>query len=79
MGAYILRRLLLIIPTLLGIMAISFAVIQFAPGGPVEQQIAQLSGLGGSATDRFTAGGADSQTTSGSSGGGGRQTLPFRR
>ena len=62
MGAYILRRLLLIIPTLFGIMAISFAVIQFAPGGPVEQQIAQLSGLGGSTTDRFTGGGGDGGT-----------------
>jgi microcin C transport system permease protein len=41
MGAYIARRLLLMIPTLFGIMAISFVVIQFAPGGPVEQVIAQ--------------------------------------
>ena len=47
MGAYILRRVLLMIPTLLGIMAISFAVIQFAPGGPVEQVIAKRSGQGG--------------------------------
>ncbi|MCI5078048.1 microcin C ABC transporter permease YejB [Oricola sp.] len=59
MGAYILRRLLLMIPTILGIMAISFAVIQFAPGGPVEQVIAQLSGQGGDATDRFSGGGSD--------------------
>ena len=43
MGAYILRRILLMIPTLFGIMAISFAVIQFAPGGPVEQVIAKLT------------------------------------
>ena len=43
MGAYILRRVLLMIPTLFGIMAISFIVIQFAPGGPVEQVIAQLT------------------------------------
>lgn len=71
MGAYLLRRLLLIIPTLLGIMAISFAVIQFAPGGPVEQQIAQLSGVGGSTTERFTGGGADTQTTSTGGAGGG--------
>jgi microcin C transport system permease protein len=48
MGAYILRRLLLMIPTIVGIMAISFAVIQFAPGGPVEQVIAQLTGQGDS-------------------------------
>ena len=37
MGAYILRRLLLIVPTLLGIMLLNFALVQFAPGGPVEQ------------------------------------------
>lgn len=59
MGAYILRRLLLMIPTILGIMAISFAVIQFAPGGPVEQVIAQLTGQAGDATDRFSGGGGD--------------------
>jgi hypothetical protein len=46
-GRYILRRLLLMIPTIVGIMAISFAVIQFAPGGPVEQVIAQLTGQRG--------------------------------
>ena len=44
MGAYILRRVLLMIPAILGIMAISFAVIQFAPGGPVEQVIAKCRG-----------------------------------
>lgn len=54
MGAYIVRRILLMIPTLLGIMAISFAVIQFAPGGPVEQVIAELTGQGDSATERIT-------------------------
>ena len=42
MAAYLLKRLLLIIPTLFGIMLISFAIIQFAPGGPVERVIAQL-------------------------------------
>ncbi|MGJ8569256.1 MAG: microcin C ABC transporter permease YejB [Hoeflea sp.] len=57
MGAYILRRLLLMIPTIVGIMAISFAVIQFAPGGPVEQVIAQLTGEGDSALDRIAGGG----------------------
>jgi microcin C transport system permease protein len=61
MAAYILRRLLLMVPTLLGIMAISFAVIQFAPGGPVEQVIANLSGQGGSMTDRLSGAGADLQ------------------
>ncbi|GAA6178172.1 microcin C ABC transporter permease YejB [Sulfitobacter pacificus] len=46
MGAYILRRLLLIIPTLLGIMLINFALVQFVPGGPVEQAIARAQGGG---------------------------------
>ena len=59
MGAYILRRLLLMIPTLFGIMAISFTVIQFAPGGPVEQVIARVTGQGGDATDRISGGGGD--------------------
>jgi microcin C transport system permease protein len=59
MGAYILRRLLLIIPTMLGIMAISFAVVQFAPGGPVERVIAQLTGTDVSATARISGGGGD--------------------
>ena len=59
MGAYILRRLLLMIPTIIGILTITFAVVQFAPGGPVEQVIAQLSGQGGSATDRLSGGGTD--------------------
>lgn len=46
MGAYILRRLLLVIPTLLGIMIINFSLTQFVPGGPVEQIIAQMEGEG---------------------------------
>jgi microcin C transport system permease protein len=44
MTAYIARRILLMVPTLLGILLVSFAVVQFAPGGPVERVIAQLSG-----------------------------------
>lgn len=59
MGAYILRRLLLMIPTLFGIMAISFIVIQFAPGGPVEQVIARMTGEAGGTMDRISGGGAD--------------------
>lgn len=58
MTAYLIRRLLLVIPTLFGIIAINFAVVQFAPGGPVEQAIAQLRGksalssqLGAAASD----------------------------
>lgn len=54
---YILRRLLLMIPTLLGIMLVSFIVIQFVPGGPVERMIAELQGHGGEATSRFSGGG----------------------
>ena len=46
MGAYILRRVLLMIPTLLGIMVINFALTQFVPGGPIEQVIAKLEGEG---------------------------------
>jgi microcin C transport system permease protein len=59
MAAYILRRILLIIPTLIGIMAISFCVVQFAPGGPVERVIAQLTGSDVSATARISGGGGD--------------------
>lgn len=57
MGAYILRRLLLMIPTLIGIMTITFMVIQFAPGGPIDKVIAQLQGGGNSVSDRLTGGG----------------------
>lgn len=57
MLAYIIRRLLLIIPTLFGIMVINFVVVQFAPGGPVEQIIANLTNPEVSATARF--GGSD--------------------
>jgi microcin C transport system permease protein len=51
---YILKRLLLIIPTLFGIMLINFCIIQAAPGGPVEQLVASLTGVGGHATSRFS-------------------------
>ncbi|MDX3929962.1 MAG: microcin C ABC transporter permease YejB [Shinella sp.] len=57
MGAYILRRLLLMIPTIVGIMAISFIVVQFAPGGPVEQVISDLTSQGGG--DRLSGAGGD--------------------
>ena len=61
MTAYIIRRLLLIIPTLFGIMVINFAIVQFAPGGPIEQIIAEVTGT-------------DAGTTSRISGGSGRET-----
>jgi microcin C transport system permease protein len=57
MGAYILRRILLMIPTLLGIMTVSFVIIQFAPGGPVEQVIARITGQTGG--DALGGGGGD--------------------
>ena len=56
MAAYVLRRILLMIPTILGIMAIAFLVIQFAPGGPVERVIAQIQGTDVSATARISGG-----------------------
>jgi microcin C transport system permease protein len=61
MLAYILRRLALIVPTLLGILVINFAIVQVAPGGPVEQLIAQITGTAVEATARVggTAGGAE--------------------
>jgi len=69
LAAYILRRILLIIPTMLGIMLVTFVIVQFAPGGPVEQLIAQLSGTDVSATAKFSGGGGDFA-------GGGKQGVP---
>ena len=57
MGAYLIRRVLLIFPTLFGIMLINFAVIQIVPGGPVEQMIAQMNGTAVESTARFSGGG----------------------
>src|ERR1700745_4274180 len=54
MRPYIIRRILFIIPTLFGIMLVAFAVVQFAPGGPVERVIAQLSGADTGATSRIS-------------------------
>ncbi|MAU46503.1 MAG: microcin ABC transporter permease [Yangia sp.] len=64
MGAYILRRLLLIIPTLLGIMVINFALVQFVPGGPIEQIIAQVQGQG-DVFEGFAGGGGEAASGSG--------------
>ncbi|MCP1169351.1 microcin C ABC transporter permease YejB [Limimaricola litoreus] len=58
MGAYILRRLLLVIPTLFGIMVINFALVQFVPGGPIEQIIAQMEG-GGDVFEGIAGGGSE--------------------
>ncbi len=76
MLAYIIRRLLLIVPTLFGIMVINFAIIQVVPGGPVEQVIAQLTGQGGGAISRVSRAGSDLAPGSRPSGGegGGEQS-----
>jgi microcin C transport system permease protein len=59
MTAYIIRRLLLMIPTLFGILLVTFVIVQFAPGGPVERVLAQLSGSDTGATSRISGGGGD--------------------
>ena len=69
MLAYVFRRLLLIIPTLFGILLINFIIIQAAPGGPVEQAIAKLEGFEG-ATSRIAGGGSEVATGSNSYRGG---------
>ena len=71
MGAYILRRLLLVIPTLIGVMVINFTLTQFVPGGPVEQIIANLQGQG-NVFQSISGGGGDvaQSAQSGGSGGG---------
>ena len=73
MGAYILRRLLLIIPTLLGIMVINFTLVQFVPGGPIEQILANIEGEG-DAFAGIAGGGGEVAATS--EDGAGRRGLP---
>ena len=65
MIAYLLKRLLLIIPTLFGIMLLTFIIVQFAPGGPVERIIAQLTGHDSSIASRVGGGGGDTLGTGG--------------
>ncbi len=69
MASYIARRLLLMIPTLFGIMLVSFVIIQFAPGGPVERMIAKLSGMEAGATDTVSGAGDQSFADAGDSDG----------
>ncbi len=64
MTSYILRRLLLMIPTLLGIMIINFAIVQVAPGGPVEQAIAKIKGTDQGATARVAGRASDTAKAS---------------
>ncbi|KMO19036.1 microcin C ABC transporter permease YejB [Methylobacterium platani] len=70
MAAYLIRRLLLMIPTILGIMLISFVIVQFAPGGPVERVLAQLQGQN-TTMSRVTGGGGDLAGRGGTSQAGG--------
>jgi len=69
MAAYIFRRLLLIIPTLIGILTINFLIIQAAPGGPVEQTLAHLEGMSNSAIPSGSGGEITSNGESGYRGG----------
>ena len=71
MLAYIIRRLLLIVPTLFGIMVLNFAIIQAAPGGPVEQLIAEIEGTAIDATARITGTGGETVASTTRSGEGG--------
>ena len=59
MSAYIVRRLLLMVPTMFGILFVSFLVVQFAPGGPVDRVLAQLTGADTGGTSRISGGGGD--------------------
>ncbi len=70
MRAYLVRRLLLIIPTILGIMVVNFVIIQAAPGGPVELVIAQLRGHDIGATARVSGGGGETAGAGGAPRGG---------
>ncbi|GMA76656.1 microcin C ABC transporter permease YejB [Methylorubrum aminovorans] len=79
MLAYILRRIALMIPTIFGIMLITFAIIQFAPGGPVERVLAQLQGQQEGSLSRITGGQGDlGGGTARSGGGGGGDTSKYR-
>jgi len=72
MFAYIFRRLMLMVPTLLGIMVLNFIIIQAAPGGPVEQMLSQIQGTASNATDRISGNVSDtsSRVQTDTSGGG---------
>ncbi|MBK8208813.1 MAG: microcin C ABC transporter permease YejB [Rhodospirillales bacterium] len=78
MIAYIFRRLLLIVPTLLAIMLINFLIIQVAPGGPVEQIIANLSGQGAAITERVARGGGGEIAGGAGRGGGAESGSKYR-
>ncbi|WP_110689263.1 microcin C ABC transporter permease YejB [Salinicola endophyticus] len=60
MASYVLRRLLLMIPTLLGILLLNFVIVQAAPGGPIDQMMARFEGLSSNASTGLEGGGGDS-------------------
>ena len=72
MTAYIVRRLLFMVPTLLAIMLVNFAIVQLAPGGPVEQTIAEIRGQGSGAAERVSGSGGGNEA--GARGGNGSQS-----
>jgi microcin C transport system permease protein len=78
MLAYIVRRLLLIIPTLFAIMVINFVIVQAAPGGPIEQVLAQLQGTAVGATERVSGAGGETKQASGERPGGGGEGSRYR-
>ena len=75
MGAYVLRRLILMVPTLLGILLVNFILVQFMPGGPIEQIVSRLQDET-SATDRITGGGQETGASGADSEYKGAQGLP---
>src|SRR5580692_8595754 len=78
MTAYIIRRILFMIPTILGIMLVSFVVVQFAPGGPVERVIAQLAGTDTGATSRISGSAGGDFGARGATPGGSESTYKYR-
>ncbi|MGM8849120.1 microcin C ABC transporter permease YejB [Salinicola halophyticus] len=69
MASYIVRRLLLMIPTLLGILLLNFIIVQAAPGGPIDQMMARFEGLNSNASTGLESGGGDGSNGGGNSGG----------
>jgi microcin C transport system permease protein len=78
MGAYVVRRLLLLIPTLFAIMLVNFAVVQIVPGGPIERVLAQLDKTAVSATARMSGAGGETLGTQAPSGSAGASTSRYR-
>ena len=78
MGAYVVRRLLLLIPTLFAIMLVNFAVVQIVPGGPIERVLAQLDKTAVSASARMSGAGGETLGTQAPSGSAGASTSRYR-